>query len=166
MINGNAVGGITGYGKTFILTDENGNEITGVLVDEEVIFTADPIKDIRKGKVAATDTGIVIGQKEIPAYHTTKGQVAIPVGKSFTITGVTKYNYTQLQALICQFNTSVSNSVATEKVVIDDNVYDVSSTVSLSNVTVDDEAKSINLGITNNGNRPCILRFFTYKEEY
>ena len=60
MICGNLVGGITGYGKTFVLVDENGNEITGVLVDEITIFDA-TADDIKLGKIAASDSGIVIG---------------------------------------------------------------------------------------------------------
>ena len=60
MICGNLVGGITGYGKTFVLVDEKGNEITGVLVDEITIFDA-TADDIKIGKIAASDSGIVIG---------------------------------------------------------------------------------------------------------
>lgn len=60
MICGNLVGGITGYGKTFIIVDEKGNELTGVLVDEMTIFDA-TADDIKLGKIAASDSGIVIG---------------------------------------------------------------------------------------------------------
>ena len=60
MICGNLVGGITGYGKTFVIVDEKGNELTGVLVDEITIFDA-TADDIKLGKIAASDSGIVIG---------------------------------------------------------------------------------------------------------
>lgn len=60
VICGNLVGGIVGYGKTFVLVDENDNEITGVVVDEMTIFTA-TAEDIKQGKIAATDSGIVTG---------------------------------------------------------------------------------------------------------
>ena len=33
-ISGNLVGSYSQIGKTFILTDENGNELTGVVVDQ------------------------------------------------------------------------------------------------------------------------------------
>ncbi len=59
-IYGNLVGGIVGYGKTFVLVDENNNELTGVVVDEETIFTA-TAEDIKFGKIAATDSGVVTG---------------------------------------------------------------------------------------------------------
>lgn len=60
MICGNLVGGITGYGKTFVIVDEKGNELTGVLVDEITIFDA-TADDIKLGKIAASDSGVVIG---------------------------------------------------------------------------------------------------------
>lgn len=60
VICGNLVGGVVGYGKTFVLVDENNNELTGVVVDSEVIFTATP-EDIKLGKVAAIDSGVVTG---------------------------------------------------------------------------------------------------------
>lgn len=59
-IYGNLVGGIIGYGKTFILVDENDNEIVGTVVDELTIFDA-TAEDIKLGKTAATDSGIVVG---------------------------------------------------------------------------------------------------------
>lgn len=49
--------------KTFILEDENGNELTGIVVDQEVVFTA-TLADIVKGKVAGTDDGVVVGTHE------------------------------------------------------------------------------------------------------
>ena len=60
MINGNLVGGIVGYGKTFVIVDENGNEITGVVTDEITTLTA-TAADIKAGKTAAVDSGIVTG---------------------------------------------------------------------------------------------------------
>lgn len=59
-IYGNLVGGIVGYGKTFVLVDENNNELTGVVVDELTVFDA-TAEDIKLGKVAGTDSGVVIG---------------------------------------------------------------------------------------------------------
>ena len=60
MICGNLVGGITSNGKTFILVDEDGNEIVGTVVEEITMFDA-TAEDIKIGKVAATDSGIVVG---------------------------------------------------------------------------------------------------------
>lgn len=62
-IVGNMVGCYSPMGKTFILEDENGNELTGIVVDQEVVFTA-TAADIVKGKVAGTDDGVVVGTHE------------------------------------------------------------------------------------------------------
>ena len=62
-IVGNMVGCYSPMGKTFILEDENGNELTGIVVDQEVVFTA-TAADIIKGKVAGTDDGVTVGTHE------------------------------------------------------------------------------------------------------
>ena len=62
-IVGNMIGCYSPMGKTFILEDENGNEITGIVVDQKTVFTA-TAADIVKGKVAGTDAGVVTGTHE------------------------------------------------------------------------------------------------------
>lgn len=64
MISGNMVGSYSQIGKTFTLVDENGNEVTGVIVDSEVIFTATD-SDVRAGKVYASNDGVSIGTLEV-----------------------------------------------------------------------------------------------------
>lgn len=64
MICGNMVGSYSSIGKTFIIVDENGNELTGVVVDKEVIFTAED-NDVREGKVYASDEGVSIGTLKV-----------------------------------------------------------------------------------------------------
>ena len=78
MISGNMVGSYSQMGKTFILMDENGNEITGVVVDQETVFTATD-NDVREGFVYAGDSGVSTGTKNIPSYHTTEGFKLVPV---------------------------------------------------------------------------------------
>lgn len=150
--------------QTYILVDESGNEYPAVAVSEETVFDA-TANDIRQGKVAVTDSGVTTGTKEIPAYYTSEGVQAVPGGSAFTITNMKNCEYTKLQALICKFNTSLSDSVATDKVSINDGVYAVDSTEIVATVTVDVENSTINLGITNEGTVPYVIRFFTYKEE-
>lgn len=60
MICGNLVGGITGYGKSFLLVDESGKELAGIVVDELTLLTA-TAEDIKLGKTAGTESGIVTG---------------------------------------------------------------------------------------------------------
>lgn len=62
MIIGNMVGG-TAPIKTVKIVDEENNAIIGIVVDQEVIFTA-TAADIVKGKVAGTDDGVVVGTHE------------------------------------------------------------------------------------------------------
>lgn len=165
MIVGNTVGGIP-LMKSFILETEDGKEIPAVLTDQEVVFNATP-NDIREGKVAATDTGVTIGEKYIPSYHTVQGSKVIMPGETIVITNLLaydSYDYTKLQAMICLFNTSLSDSVATEIISIDDKTFNVRSVNALSNVTKNHKDKTIELGIKNNFDVPCIVRYITYKE--
>lgn len=165
MIYGNMVGG-AGVPKTIELSDEDGNTVVGVITGSKVIFTADPISDIREGKVAATDIGIVTGKKDIPSYHITTGVQVIFPNEEFKIVidDKDKWDYTELQAMIMPYNSSAEDSVAVDRVIINDKVYNTGSTTVISTVSKDKENKSILLNITNENNL-FVIRFFTYKEE-
>lgn len=161
MIYGNIVGTINGnIGKSFVVTDKNGNKAVAVMVEEETEFTA-TANDIREGVIAATDSGVTKGTKVIPSYYAHQGNVIIMPGKSFVYSD-SDYNYKKLQGLICSFNTSLSNSVATEKVAINDNVYDVLSTNVVS--TILKENGIIDFGLKNESTTPKILRYFYFTE--
>ena len=67
--------------------------------------------------------------------------------------------------MISKFDTSVKNSVAVDRVVIDDFVYAVNSTNALSSVTKNQETKTVNLNITNETSDTFLLRYFTFREE-
>lgn len=164
MISGNMVGSYSNMGKTFILQDENGNEITGVIVGQEVLFTAGD-NDVREGMVYASDTGISTGTKEIPAYYTSEGFKVVPNGSSFTLS-MPDYEYTKLQAIFCPFNTSMANSVAAEKVALENCVYPVQSTVAEAVITLDHEKHGVDFNITNNSGKIYLIRYFSYKEIY
>lgn len=153
-------------GETYILVDENGNEIPAVLTEEEVDLTAN-VNDIREGVIAITDDGVVTGEKFIPPYYTSVGFRGVPNGSIYEIPLSIRdaYDYTSLQCIICPFNTSMDESVAAEKVVIYDKVYPVNSNTALSTVTKDTEKKSVKLGLTNETGKLNIVRYFTYKEE-
>ena len=64
MISGNMVGTYSPLGKTFILVDADGNELTGVVVDSKVVFTAVD-SDVKKGKVYASNDGVSTGTLEV-----------------------------------------------------------------------------------------------------
>lgn len=163
---GNATGGF-GFPKTYIITDSDGNEFTGVYVESETIFTATD-NDVRKGRVYASDNGVSTGTKDIPAYHTFEGYRVVTNGSVLSIPNlapeIDSYDYTKLQALVCVFNTNITDSVSTEKVVINGNVYNVQSIDAISSIIKNHEEKKINLGITNESGNVWVLRYFMYKE--
>lgn len=163
MIYGNSVGGI-GIERTYILVDESGNELTAVVSEEPVTLDAGA-NDIRIGKTAATVEGVTEGTKRIPSYQTLEGAKIVSNGSKLVLP-IADYEYTKMQALICAFNTSLSDSVKTEKVAINDRVYEVNSTTSLAEIEIDADNKRIDFGITNNSGSQLIIRYFTYKEEY
>lgn len=155
--------------STYILVDEYGNEAVGTYVSEETVFDA-TANDIREGKTAVTGDGVTIGEKVIPAYHTSEGYRLIPNGSVFIadtgLKDLNKYDFTKFQAIICPYSGSIAESVAADKVAIGDSVYSVNSNVVLSKVTKDSTNKVVNLGITNNSGSIYLLRYFTYKEIY
>lgn len=151
--------------RTMIFIDEDGTEIAGTVVEEEVIIDAET-NDVREGKKFVSDAGVKTGEKFIPSYHTIEGYRLIPNGSIFALPTNTHYDYTKLQVIICPYNSSPSDSVSAEKVVINDNVYDVLTTESISVVNKDEANLRIDLGITNDAGKPYYVRYFMYKEIY
>lgn len=164
-ILGNMAGCYSPMGKTFILTDERGTELTGVVVGQETVFTA-TADDIKIGKIAATNEGITEGV-DTKTYRMANGRQLVSSGSSLSIplSDYNQYNYTKLQCMIAPFNTSVTDSVAINQVVIDDCVYNTGSISKVSYVTKNNVNKSIDLNITNNTGSYLVIHFFTYKEE-
>lgn len=148
--------------QTFLLVDEAGNEIPAVFVDEEVEITATP-NDIRLGTTAITGDGVVVGEKNIPSYHTVEGYRVVTKNTPITITH-DLYDYTKLQAVLCDFNTNITNSVAVSRVALENNVYNVGSTEPVSTLVKEHDTNRINFGIINDSGKMCILRYFMYKE--
>lgn len=153
--------------KSYLFVDEDGNEVAGVLVSQETVFDAVE-NDVREGKTFGMETGVGVGNKVIPAYHTTEGYQIITNGSEFkvSLTKLDTYDFTKLQVIICPYNSSIEKSVAAEKVAINEGVYAVNSTELIATVTKDGENKSINLGITNDSGNLYVLRYITYKEIY
>lgn len=154
--------------KSYLFVDEKGNEVAGVLVSQETVFDAVE-NDVREGKVFATATGVKTGEKFIPSYVTQEGYSIVTGGSQFEIKSLQnldRYDFTKLQVLICPFNKSIAESVATEKVAINENVYLVNSSEIFSTVSKDTEKKYINLGFKNESETLYLIRYFTYKEIY
>lgn len=162
MIYGNSIG--TEIDRTFIIEDADGNELVATVTSKEVVFDATS-NDIRIGKVAATQNGVTVGEKEIPPYHTNEGFKLITNGSKIVLT-MKNYDYTKLQAIICPFNTNLIESVGAEIVAINNSVYLVRSTDIQSVITKNDETTQIDFGISNDFGVPCLIRYFMYKEIY
>lgn len=166
-IYGNTVGG-SGLPKSYVLETADGSQrLVGVLVGEETVFDATP-NDVREGKIYAGDDGVKTGEKIIPSYNTTEGTKVIKSGDKLEIplADQDKYDYTQMQAIVCSFNSRMSNSTAAEMVAINSNMYNVQSTTVLVGITKNVAEKKIDLGVTNETTQPQIIRYFTYKEIY
>lgn len=164
-IYGNMVGSSGGIlGKTVEIISDDGTTLMGVVTDQEQILDAKP-SDVRIGKKVATDNGIIEGTNTI-TYRTTQGRQLIRSGENFSIplSDYDKYDFTKLQCIIVTKNTSLSDSFAAEKVVIDDGVYQVSSSEKISNVTKNYDTKSIDLNLNNNTDETKYIRYFTYKD--
>lgn len=153
--------------QMYILVTDDGTEIPAVVVSEETVFDA-TADDIRLGKIAATDSGVTVGEKVIPGYLAHDGIKIIRPNAKFEIqlSQNDQYDYTLLDCIICNFNTNASNSVAADKVVINDAVYPVQSTTAICTVTKNHESQTIDLGFTNETGKNQILRYITFKEIY
>jgi hypothetical protein len=149
---------------TYILVDESGKEVPAVYIDSEAVLTA-TANDIRIGTTAFTDEGMIEGEKEIPAYHVSEGFKLIPNNSEF-ILPIPNYDFKKLQAIICPFGTSLTTSVAAEKVAINGYIYPVQSTTAESAVVLNHDKEWITFGITNTSGKPYVLRYFSYKEIY
>ena len=148
----------------YMVVTEEGEEYAQLNSQEIVELTA-TANDIRLGTTAVTENGVTEGEKFIPSYHTLQATRYIRSNSPFLLTfDNSLYDYTKLQAMTALFNTNLSNSVAVDRVVIEDSIYLPGSTEPISTVTKDDENRAINFGITN-GDSPSVIRYFTYREE-
>lgn len=148
---------------TYFLLTSDGREVPAVLVDSQTVFTATE-NDIREGAVAASNSGVVTGTKVIPSYHTREGAKVFTTGEPIEITNTPLYDYTKLQALVCSYNSTMENSVATVKVAVNDAVYNVLSADSVAEITKNHEEGKIDFGITNDTDKPQIVRYIYFKE--
>jgi hypothetical protein len=162
MISGNMVGMYSSIGKTFILTDENGNEVTGVCVDNPVVFTAGD-NDVRENIVYAGDSGVSVGTKIIPIYHARYGEKFVLANQEATLI-MPEYDYDSLMVTISTYSSSLSDSVVSTYLSVYDAMYVPGNNTKMSDIIIDKENQKINLGIT--VNEKSVLRYFVLKEEF
>ena len=166
-INGTPVGSYSHLGKTLTIVDSTGNEINAVIVGQETVFDA-TTNDVREGKVYAGEEGVKIGTKNIPSYRTYTSADLILPSQPFAVKGLSIYNlydYTKFQCIISKFNASLDDSVFTDKISINNKIFSVNSTTSLSDITKNSDSKSIDLNIMNDTEDTYVIRSFLYREE-
>lgn len=166
MISGNMVGSYSQLGKTLILLDDEGNELTGIVVDQETVFTAGD-NDVREGMVYASDNGVSEGTKTIPEYETVTGSKMIFPGDRFVVALPEKksYDYTVFQCMISLINLDdIDNSVNTSMISFNNGVFPVNSTNKISDVSKDFNEQLIDLNISNDTDNYYFIHYFTYRK--
>lgn len=151
--------------NTIQIENGDGSTIFGVVTSEETVLTA-TADDVKIGKIAVTDSGVIEGT-DTKTYRTTQASRIILPGKSFTIplSKYKQYDYTKFQAMIAEFNTTQLDSTSVGKVSINNAVYSVNSTTKLSDVTKNALTESVDLNITNDTNNVYVIHYITYREE-
>lgn len=165
VISGNMVGGGSAPLKTVILEDENGNEVVGIVTESPVILTARP-SDIKIGKTAAIDSGVVEGENTIN-YRTEVSNRLILPGEDFSIPlyDYNQYDYTKFQCIIVVFDSDYNTNVELLGVSINDSIFSAETSEKVSDITKNHNTKSIDLNLTNTTDKIYSIRYFTYHEE-
>lgn len=148
---------------SYVLANADGTQkIYAQLSSKDPITLTATENDIRQNTSAITNVGYTEGTKDIPAYHSRTGQKIIQAGQEVAVS-IPKHNYSELQATLSNFNTSINDSVEVVATSIEDSVYEAKSTTKLADITLDDTTETINFGIT--ADVKSVLRYFTMKEE-
>lgn len=165
IIYGNMVGSSGGMlGKTVEILSDDGVDLMGVVVDQETVLTAKP-SDIRVGKKAVTDNGVIEGTNTINYRTYTASRVILP-GESFSIQldAYNQYDYTKFQGIIVLFSSDYSTNVNTMGITVNDNVFSIETSEKLSDITKNTNTKSIDFNITNSTENIYEVFYFTYRE--
>lgn len=165
IIAGNFVGMYSTLGKTLILTDENGNELTGVITENSQVFDVKP-SDVKINKIFAGEEGIQVGENTI-VYRTEMASYLIDPGKtcSIPLEAYNMYDYTKVQCIIVSFSVDYESSVETIGVSVGDHIFSATSFNKLSDITKNSTTNSIDLNITNNSDNIYEIFYFTYHED-
>ena len=150
----------------YLIVDEDGNQLFATFTEQEILANA-TANDIRIGKTAVTESGLIEGENTI-TYRTAEGSQLVLPNNEFCISSLylhNQYNYTKLQCIIAKYSSDANERMSTEKIVLNDNIYDTGSSVVVATLTKNAETKSIDFNITNDTNDVYIIYFFTYAEE-
>lgn len=162
IINGRQVGGGAPV-KTITLVNENGEEITAVVIGKDFIFDA-TAEDVKEGKTFASDLGVDVGVNE-HMYNAQHGTCLINPGDNFSVTlnENDEYNYAAFQAIVTMSDMSADNSMFANKIVLNNAVYDVASGAKVSDVTKNHASKSVDFNMVNDTDSVYVIHYITYK---
>jgi len=149
----------------YCVTADGENKAFAQLYGQERVTLTATENDIRKATTAITDKGYIEGQKYIPSYNTKIGVRVIQANTDVVLPESKKYDYTEIQATLAVFNTSLSASVQVDRVTVDDALYKANSTTKLADLTKDHENEQVDFGVTN-GDKIAVMRYTIIREEY
>ena len=162
IINGRQVGGGAPV-KTITLVNENGEEITAVVIGKDFVFDA-TAEDVKEGKTFASDLGVDVGVNE-HMYNAQHGTCLIYPGDAFTVPlgENDEYDYAAFQAIVTMLDMSSENIMFTDKIVLNNVVYSVASGEKVSDVTKNHAKKSVDFNIVNDTGSVYVIHYITYK---
>lgn len=146
---------------TYCVTVDGVNKAYAQLYGEKKVELTATENDIRLGTSAITNTGYTEGIKDIPGYIVRYGKKAVDAGTEAVIPW--EPGYKTLLVTLAPFNSSIDNSTAVNYTSVDSGIYEVNSTIKISDISIDTDNEQINLGITQDV--MSILRYFIVREE-
>lgn len=157
-IYGNMVGTYSTLGKTFIIEDDNGNEIVGVITANEQVFDATP-EDVKLGKTFAYDGGVGVGTDTKMAVASSC-IIAPSAPLTIPLSEYDAYDYTKFQCVIFVRNNPANIIGYT----VDDSVFLIGSSTQVATVSKNADTHSVDLNINNDSTQEYEIRYFTYRE--
>ena len=163
-IYGNIVGGASSI-KVMQLELEDGTVLEGVVADEAPVIDA-TAKDVRKGKTVITNQGVIEGETEIPAYETRMSYLLVSPNDvcSISLSSKDRYDYTKFQCVVVVFSPDYNSNVVTKYISMNDGLFSVETSEKVSDISKNNETKSIDLNIINDSEDIYEITYFTCKE--
>ena len=147
----------------YLFTPDDGETtVYAQLVGQEKVDLNATPNDIRIGTKAVTNSGVVDGDKVIPAYYSSYGVRKFTADKEVKIK-MKEYDYKSLMASMATFNNSLSESVCINLASVGDSMYECKSNTKTSDITKDSENGQIDFGITTE--EDSVIRYFVVREE-
>ena len=127
----------------YLFTPDDGTTtIYAQLVGQEKVDLNATPNDIRIGTKAVTNSGVVDGDKEIPAYYSSYGSKLVYEDTEVIIT-IPEYDFKSLMIHIASYNTKMSDSVSINAVSVGTEMFEAKTTTKLSDIIIDSTNEQI-----------------------